>query len=73
MGKQSIDELRSPAADIDNRSRDRHPRGMDQFERNSGGLLKPANFALALGLVDILLMGMTLSAAHSLSPSQYPA
>jgi len=73
MGKQSIDEPRSPAADIDNRSRIDTPVAWINLERNSGGLLKPANFALALGLVDILPMGMTLSAAHSLSPSQYPA
>jgi len=38
MGKQSIDEPRNPAADIDNRGRDRHPVAWINSYRRTGNL-----------------------------------
>jgi hypothetical protein len=67
--KESIDQARGTASDVEDGCTLRHARRINQVERNSRAVLKPADLLLALGSVDILPMGLPTGAIHRPSPS----
>ena len=62
--QQSIDQTRSPAADIHDRSIAGRPAKFDQLERGRRALLKPGDFILGLAAVDILPVGLSARIVH---------
>jgi hypothetical protein len=67
--QQSIEETRSPAADIDDRGVAPRPAKLYQLERGNRDFLKPGNFILGLAAVDILPMGFSARFVHRLAPA----